>query len=643
MRANWVIDGQKLLLVPEEGSAIVPAAADVISLIKGERDRLSAEYPEDMVMVSPAEELPDIYFSKIGTRIILEIHDGEEDQGIVISCAVRRKQRLYPIEMAANHFAEHVVIDHTWLYLTDNCEEVRELFKAAGTGETGKFTLAQYIRFIREAQKHPDIEILDYVGKRLAEHSAETGSGQMPVSLTASLYPYQSQGFRWLDFIVGEGCGCILGDEMGLGKTLQIIALIAARREKGNKPSLVIAPVSLLENWKREFEKFTRGLSVFIHHGPGRTGLYTDLQNYDAVIISYHTASADQSLLKMIPWDLLVLDEAQNIKNPDAIRTKAVKNIPRNAGIAVTGTPFENHISDLWSLMDFIVPGCLGSRLDFEKEITDDLEGAEKLEPVITPVMLRRRVSEVAQDLPERIDITQVLSLTEREAETYEKERKNILNSFDGKNAALPMLQKLRMFCTHPSLVEDDYPLDPVLSSSKYERLCELLEEINEMEEKVILFTSYNRMFEILASDIPRRLGIPVYAVNGSTPQQERQKIIDRFSGLEGTALLVLNPRAAGTGLNITAASRVIHYNLEWNPALEDQASARTYRRGQKKKVFVYRLYYKNTVEEVMNERIGQKREMFRTAVVGTDGTKENSLDILRALMMSPEGEKEHG
>ena len=439
-------------------------------------------------------------------------------------------------------------------------------------------------------------------------------------------------------FIVDSQCGCILGDEMGLGKTLQVIALITEQKQAGRGPALVVAPVSLLENWRREFEKFTVGISVFVHHGSNRTGLYTDLLGYDVVVISYNTASSDQALLRMIDWNLLVVDEAQNIKNPSAQRTKSIKRIPCHTAIAVTGTPFENHMTDLWSLMDFIAPGCFGRLSEFEAEFTDDVDGAAKLEPYLTPLMIRRRVAEVARDLPERIDVPQVLELSEDEVIAYERQREEILESYNGKNATLPMLQKLRMYCTHPSLIDENDYDDPTVCSGKYERLCELLEEINSLNEKTILFTSYNKMFDILQKDIRRRFGIPVMAINGSTPTEDRQSIIDRFSAVQGPALLVLNPRAAGAGLNITAASRVIHYNLEWNPSLEDQASARAYRRGQDKTVFVYRLFYKDTVEEIINERIEKKRSMFDAAVIGTDGSTENSEDIIRALMISPGG-----
>jgi SNF2 family DNA or RNA helicase len=193
------------------------------------------------------------------------------------------------------------------------------------------------------------------------------------------------------------------------------------------------------------------------------------------------------------------------------------------------------------------------------------------------------------------------------------------------------------MYCTHPQLVQEDIvSTDPEKYSLKYRRMCEILSEIISRKEKVILFTSYTGMFNILLSDIPSRFHIPVYSINGATPVEERQPTVDTFSAADGSALLVLNPRAAGTGLNITAANYVIHYNLEWNPALEDQASARAYRRGQTKTVFVYRLFYADTVEEVVNNRIELKRALSDTAVIGVTGKQENRDDILKALLLSP-------
>ncbi len=631
---GWIIkDGRIGFQNGEE--TIYPSAVEIYNLNSGKNVNLA--FDSD----SFCKRFADIRFSRIGGKIQISIGFDEKSRSISIELyAVRGKQKEHLIYQNMN-LPDSIIMDGSWHNLLSNYSEIFDLLKIAEIKSSGEIHLSQYIILKREIERVGTIEFEDFAEKTLTNHPVNDSVEPVPSQLNATLYPYQQQGYRWMKFVSEEKCGCILGDEMGLGKTLQVIALIADRKRSGYGISIVIAPVSLLENWKREFEKFTSGISVYIHHGTRRTGVYTDLLDYDVVIISYNTAVTDQSLLRMINWDLVVVDEAQNIKNPSAVRTKSVKCIPRNVAIAVTGTPFENHISDLWSLLDFIAPGCFGKLSEFETMYPDDLEGAKAIEPVLSPVMIRRRVSEVAKDLPERIDVPQVLKMSPSEIEVYEEVREQILEDFHGENATLPMLQKLRMHCTHPLLLNHEPVGDPVQASSKYERLCELMEDIVSLNEKAILFTSYNRMFDILQEDIPKRLGIRVMAINGSTPPNERQGIIDSFSGLAGSALLVLNPRAAGAGLNITAASRVIHYNLEWNPALEDQASARAYRRGQEKTVFIYRLYYKDTVEQIINERIEKKRNMSDAAVIGTDGGIENSEDIMRALMISPGGSYE--
>ncbi len=576
--------------------------------------------------------------SKLGGTVLIIIDFISENNSLMLSLQVRRGNHIYDLNLIDGKVPDSITVNDVWYNLYANYQDVQAALDQSGVKELGIISLGQYIRIRQFADGNPSVEIIDNAAEALSEHPSKELQYSQPALLKANLYPYQKQGYQWLRFIADSQCGCILGDEMGLGKTLQVIALLTDQKQAGRGPSLVIAPVSLLENWRREFEKFTTGISVYVHHGLGRTGLYTDLLDYDVVIISYNTATSDQAMLRMIGWNLVVVDEAQNIKNPDAQRTKSVKRISCNTAIAVTGTPFENHMTDLWSLLDFVLPGSFGRLSDFEAKFADDVDGARKLEPYLTPLMLRRRVADVARDLPERVDVPQILKMTPAEIDAYEVERKSIIAEFNGHNATLPILQKLRMFCTHPSLTDGNDYADPTVCSSKYNRLCEILEEINMIDEKTILFTSYNRMFDILRRDIPRRFNIPVMEINGSTPVEDRQLIIDRFSSIHGAALLVLNPRAAGAGLNITAASRVIHYNLEWNPSLEDQASARAYRRGQDKTVFIYKLYYEGTVEEVINDRIEKKRSMFNAAVVGTDGTLDNSEDIIRALMITPGG-----
>ena len=339
----------------------------------------------------------------------------------------------------------------------------------------------------------------------------------------------------------------------------------------------------------------------------------------------------------MVRWKLVALDEAQSIKNPFSARATACKKLNRERSLAVTGTPFENHVSDIWSLIDFVQPGLLGPLEKYKESITDDVSGGKKIEPILSPLMIRRLVADVAQDLPEKIVSTQALQMSEHECQEYNNYLSSLKNSVESENINLGMLQKLRIYCTHPyAISEADRFCDPAEVSIKYQRFCEIAEEIINREEKIIVFTSYKNMFEIFKRDIPNRFGIQIWTINGETPVAERQEIVDRFNNLSGSAMLILNPRAAGTGLNITGANHVIHYNLEWNPALEDQSSARAYRRGQQKTVFIYRLYYTDTIEQVVNERIERKRNISSSAVIGNDGQSQDRLDILKALELIP-------
>jgi len=635
MGTGWVISEAGLSYITVSGDLYIPFAAEIYSCINGNSDNMKGILKS---CGNPETTFPDIRFSRIGSSLTCKLQFEPYSSNIVLKLDVTRKNETYPVKFIEGRIVDHFITDREWFYISGNCDEISTLLKKAGIEDfAGAITMKQYLSLLQLQRTLPVTLFDDEVGQSLSRKPLSTGTG-IPKSITATLYPYQQIGFRWMDYMFREGCGCILGDEMGLGKTLQIITLITERNNKKKKPALVISPVSLIENWRREFKKFSPEMDVFIHHGPKRTGRYQELVLHDVTVISYNTAISDLSLLRMVKWDIIAIDEAQNIKNPYAERTKSVKRIPCYASIAITGTPLENHMTDIWSLVDFVAPDFLGTLTEFNQNYPDSIGSAEKIEPVLSAFMIRRRISEVAQDLPERIDIPQAIIMSEIESLQYEEERKQIVDNMGGKTVSLVLLQKLRMYCTHPFLIDKKTYMDPLQASTKYERLCNILEEIISVNEKAIMFTSYNEMFNILLTDIPERFSIPVLMINGSTPVEERQSTIDRFAGLENSALLVLNPRAAGTGLNITAANHVIHYNLEWNPALEDQASARAYRRGQKKVVFIHRLYYINTVEQIINDRIEYKRVLSEKAVVGSTGDHESMDDIMAALKMSPLG-----
>lgn len=625
MQGKWIIYDHHIAI--DDGNHILhPNASEVYECISQAGD---SNYPDLLT------DIPDIRFSKIGSQIKCCISSNNEGD-IILDVFVIRKNTKHPVDIISGCIIDHLFIDNEWIYLTGDIEGVQNALMDASITNSGIINVSQYIELIRREyfSEYKDIE--NTVDGSLVVQALQS-KGEVPVALKANLYDYQRKGLFWMNSMLSVSKGCILGDEMGLGKTLQVIAVFQSMKVKGEMPVLVVAPVSLLENWRRECEKFAPELDVYIHHGPRRTGRYKDLMEHDVVVISYNTASSDLSMLKMIEWQCAVLDEAQNIKNPYSDRAKSVKAITRKNSIAVTGTPFENHITDIWSIVDYVMPGLLGTIETFNHNVPDDLLGAQKIEPILSPIMIRRLVKDVANDLPEKVVIPQPIIMSDREVSEYERFRNEVIgNTKSGTAVTISLLQKLRMYCTHYSLCNEEICNDPTVDSNKYQRFCEIVDEIVSRNEKVIVFTSYKRMFNLFVNDIPKRFGISVETINGDTPVGERQGLVDEFNNRKNAAMLVLNPIAAGTGLNITGANHVIHYNLEWNPALEDQSSARAYRRGQEKTVFVYRLYYKGTVEEVVNERIERKRMMASSAVVGTDGENEKN-DIIRAIEMAPE------
>lgn len=628
MIGKWTISDNHIALI-YDNQLFHPSAEEIYAVLEDERESFVSDIPCKNIK----EAFANVHFSKIGSPIKCQMDTRNEE--IEMSLYVMRKGKKITVDVLEGEIVDQCVSGDDWFYVSGSVQELADIFQRVGITRCGKLTSSQYVEIIRKQDSFETGTLINNVRTSLL--NKPTGlEGDVPVKLNAKLYSYQKTGYYWMKYMLEENKGCILGDEMGLGKTLQIITLMLEFKQKQNVPILVVAPVSLLQNWKRECEKFAPDLKCCVHHGIHRTGRYKEFQDYDVVIISYSIAINDASILCMVDWKLVVLDEAQNIKNPSSERTKFVKKIPRRSSIAVTGTPFENHVSDIWSLADFVIPGLFGSQAEYNRIISDDIEGADKVEPMLSPIMIRRMVKDVATDLPEKVIIPQPLAMSSAEGQKYEEFRSEAQKSTENGNLNLGVLQKLRMFCTHPMICDDAGTGDYYGASVKYQRLCEIIEEICAREEKVIMFTSYQKMFDILEEDIPKRYNIPVWKINGNTEVEDRQNIVDAFNGFSGSALLVLNPRAAGTGLNITSANHVIHYNLEWNPALEDQASARAYRRGQQKTVFVYRLYYEDTVEQIVNERIERKREMASAAVVGTDGKTENREDIIAALSLSP-------
>ncbi|WP_171231012.1 DEAD/DEAH box helicase [Ruegeria sp. HKCCA6707] len=473
--------------------------------------------------------------------------------------------------------------------------------------------------------------------------AAKQNNGAISIAgLEAKLFPYQARGVQWMNDTITRTNGLILADEMGLGKTLQIIALLLISPPQTSSPALIVCPTSLIANWVREIERFAPTLSYMVHRGAHRTGIVSGLQSAQVVITTYDTLVNDVAVFTSMEWSWVICDEAQAIKNPSSNRRKALAAVPRRCSIPMTGTPVENSLMDLWSLADFAVPGLLGTKTEFEFEFPDSLEAAQQLGQLTDPIILKRRVSEVAADLPERLDIDIPLELDDRLVDHYREVRQATLAKYPVAGALVATLQ-LQLLCAHPWLRKEDdgdeenaslIPSDSMpITTPKVERALDLLSEAFRNGRKVLVFSLFNKIGEILktaGSELPSAFW---GAINGGTAQEDRQQIVDQFAEFDGPACLVLNPKAAGAGLNITAATVVIHFTPVWNPALEMQASARAHRRGQTEPVSIYRLFYKETVEEVMIERSAWKQDLANETVpVST----RDAGDLNKALEIMP-------
>jgi SNF2 family DNA or RNA helicase len=619
--SHWLRTEAGLVAVHADGTHSALSARQVWSAAFSENS-------DQRALLTPLE-LAGLRFSRFPADPVLII-TGNIIEGLVAELAVicdGEEQSIRAPDI------DQVIRGHFW-YAVDreSVQQSLRLLAEHGIAPGKPLGLGQMIWL----QSNPDIDMV--VVDRVSSAPASTVSATAPVEsipgLQGQLYAYQKTGIAFLYLVATQGLGCILGDEMGLGKTLQVIGLLQKQKNDGKSPFLVVCPATLLENWRRELSQFAPGLHVLIHAGDKRVGAVQGLLGYDVVVTSYETAVRDESFLSSIRWKVIAIDEAQNIKNPDALRTKCIKRFQRDTSIAVTGTPVENRLTDLWSIADFALPGLLGSVSDFEAAFDDTHEDASRLAPLVAPILLRRRVMEVATDLPERIDVPQAIEMPANMAQAYESIRQETLAAY-GASGSLVALQRLRMFSAHPYLITN-WCDDPAQDMPKFQRLMELLEEIFSVGEKALVFSSYNRMADLMTSYLRSSFKHAfVDFIDGRIPVPNRQTTVDKFSRHQGYGALVLNPKAAGTGLNITAANHVIHYNPEWNPAVEDQASARAYRRKQTRPVTIHHLFFVDTVEEVMVDRLHFKRGLAEGAATGHQGGVD-SADMLRALNISP-------
>jgi non-specific serine/threonine protein kinase len=478
----------------------------------------------------------------------------------------------------------------------------------------------------------------DWLGKLLAdlrrpEHLQAARAG---ATLKTTLRGYQETGVRWLSFLMSLGLGACLADDMGLGKTIQVLALLLVEKQRrrkqkeDRKPSLLVLPASLLANWKSEIEKFAPTLNtVFVH--PSETSaddlnqLATqpdrELRDVDVVLTTYGMLLRQAWLLDA-QWRLAVLDEAQAIKNPAARQTKAVKRLKADARIVLTGTPIENRLSDLWSLFDFLCPGLLGSQQKF-KEFVKRLNAREQdnryapLRRLVQPYILRRMKTDkrIIADLPEKTEVRAFCGLSKRQAALYAKLVKELaaaLKGLDGiqrRGLVLAYLMRFKQLCNHPSQLTSDGRFD-AQDSGKFQRLAEICDEIASRQEKVLVFTQFREMTAPLAEHLASVFGRPGLVLHGGTAVSRRKNLVDQFQTDGGPPFFVLSLKAGGTGLNLTAASHVVHFDRWWNPAVENQATDRAFRIGQQRNVLVHKFVCRGTIEEKIDQLIDEKTQL---------------------------------
>lgn len=449
---------------------------------------------------------------------------------------------------------------------------------------------------------------------------------ETPKDLKGTLRPYQQTGLKWLWTNISKGFGCCMADDMGLGKTIQVISLILKMKEENKlkKPVLVVCPTTLMGNWMKELEMFSPNLKAAIYHGSERQ---LDLKN-DIILTTYAIMRIDVEELKKEAWTMIIVDEAQNIKNPDTAQTLAVKSIKSDIKIAMTGTPVENRLTELWSIFDFINRGYLGALREFQKSYAIPIERfkegsrATKLKMSVSPFVLRRLKTDknVITDLPEKLVLNDYCYLSKPQAVLYEKtlnEMMDKISGFTGVNRRgniFKLITALKQICNHPRQFLKAGEMSKELSG-KMEKCVSLVQNILDNDEKTLIFTQYKEMGDILCRILSDECNVQPSFFHGSLNVNQREKIIEDFQTNPETKVMILSLKAGGTGLNLTSATNVIHYDLWWNPAVEDQATDRTYRIGQNKNVMVHRLITLGTFEEKIDEMLQSKKDLANMAV----------------------------
>jgi SNF2 family DNA or RNA helicase len=567
-----------------------------------------------------------------------------------------QKLSLRELEALARLKAPLVRFRGQWVQL--NAEEIEAALAFWKKRQQTDGTLRDVVRLAlgagHESTSLPfaGIEAQGWIGDWLQQLQNHAGFEELapPSGFRAQLRPYQQRGYSWLHFLRQWGLGACLADDMGLGKTIQMLALWQRERENGEKrPSLLICPTSVVANWAREASRFAPELPVLIHHGGGRLQGKQFAKNaakHALVLSSYGLLHRDFEVLQGVKWAGVVLDEAQNIKNPYTKQAQAARALEADYKIALTGTPVENNVGDLWSIMEFLNPGLLGRQSEFKRrffvpiQTGSDPEATKQLQRLTGPFILRRLKTDkaVIADLPDKMEMKVFCSLTKEQASLYAavvEDAAQGLESSDGiqrKGLVLATLMKLKQVCNHPvQMLGDNSRIDG--RSGKLARLSEMLEEVLAVNERALIFTQFRKMGDILQRHLQETFGREVLFLHGGVTKKARDRMVERFQQEKAPPLFILSLKAGGVGLNLTNANHVFHFDRWWNPAVENQATDRAFRIGQTRNVQVHKFVCAGTFEEKIDEMIERKQEIAgRTVGTGEAWLTELSTTQLQEL-----------
>jgi SNF2 family DNA or RNA helicase len=550
---------------------------------------------------------------------------------------------LRELEELARLKAPLVRVRGQWVQVSaEEIQAALDFWKKKGGGEA---TLREVVRMalggaraadgLEVAGVTTDGWVADFLGQ--LEGHAEFEELAPPAEFHGTLRPYQVRGYSWLAFLRRWGLGACLADDMGLGKTVQTLALVQRDWESnGRRPTLLVCPTSVVGNWQKEAQRFTPELPVLVHHGLKRArgaAFEKEVGRHALVLSSYALLHRDQEALAKVAWAGVVLDEAQNVKNPETKQARAARALRADYRVALTGTPVENHVGDLWSILEFLNPGLLGSQAEFRRrffvpiQAQHDAEAAALLKRLTGPFVLRRLKTDksVIADLPDKLEMKVYCTLTREQASLYAAvvdEAAKTIESAEGierKGLILGTLSKLKQVCNHPAhFLGDNSPLPG--RSGKLERLAEMLDEVLQAGERALVFTQFTEMGTLIRRHLQELFGREVLFLHGGVPAKQRDRLVERFQEGGGPRVFLLSLKAGGTGLNLTAAGHVFHFDRWWNPAVEDQATDRAFRIGQTRNVQVHKFVCAGTLEEKIDEMIARKQEVAARVVGSGEG-----------------------